>query len=105
MFWFFELDETDPIGRSYRRYFHRVKVLGVILLVLIVVVYVVGLPALQITYRFRGPRPSNGVVQARQKVDAWYFSVSGWHHVRSGQYGYEGCPWIVFIPIEDCFKK
>ena len=102
MFWFFETDETDPIGRSYRLYFHKLCIYGSVLLVLLALVYVVGVPHLQTTYHYTGPKPTNGMPTTRQKVDAWYFSVTGWQHVRSGQYGHEGCPYILFIPVCDC---
>jgi len=101
MFGFFEWDENDPVGRSLRRYWHRLKVYSVIVLGVALLVYVIGLPHIQTTYRFRG----RGVATARQKIDAWYWSVTGFQHVRSGQYGHDGCPFVLFIPLEDCLGE
>lgn len=104
MFWFLEFDETDPIGRAYRRYLHRALVAGLVATVLAILVCVVGVPYIQTSYSYRGPIPADGVVKARQKVDAWYWGVFGWRQVRCGQYGHEGCPYILFIPLGDCLK-
>jgi len=102
MFWFFQTDETDPIARSYRLYFHKLCIYGLMLLVLVTLVCVVGIPHFQTSYRFMGPAPRNGIPIVQQKVDAWYLGVTGWQHVRSGQYGHEGCPYILFVPVGDC---
>lgn len=108
MNWLFkhlDFDDSDPIGRAYRRYLHRVIVIGLVAIVLVVVAYLVGVPHLQITYTYWGPRPADGVVKAHQKTAANYFGLFGWKQVRSGQYGHVGCPFVLFIPLKDCFQN
>ncbi len=103
MFWFFQTDETDPIARSYRLYFNKMCIYGLVLLVLLMLAGVAGVPHVQLgEYSYLGPRGRNDFVPASRKYNAWYFSVTGWKHVRSGQYGHEGCPYILFIPIAHC---
>ena len=103
LFWLSGWDETGPLIRAYRRLLHRLMILSVVLLVLVVLSLVVGLPHLQSSYTYLGPRPTNGIVNSRQKINAWYLGPIGWQHVRSGQYGHDGCPYILFIPLWDCF--
>ena len=103
MFGFFQFDDTDPIGRAYRRYCHLLRVLCTVILVLAVIACFVGIPHLQCwTYTYTGEKPANGIPAARQKRDAWYWSITGWKYVKSRQYGQQGCPYILFIPVEDC---
>jgi len=105
MFWFFETDETDPIARSYRLYFYKLCIYGLVLLVLATLVYVVGVPHLQFgDYSYSGHVGLDEFLPASRKHNAWYFSVTGWQQVRSGQYGHEGCPYILFIPVADCIN-
>jgi len=104
MFWFFETDETDPIGRSYRLYFRKLCIYGLVLLVLATLVCVVGVPHFQLTtYTYYGHRRPDGITPAAQKIDAWYLSITGWKHIRSGQYGHHGCPFVLFVPLRDCW--
>ena len=103
MFWFFQTDEMDPIARSYRLYFRKLCVYGLVLLVLATLVGVVGVPHLQLgEYHYSGHIGLDEFPPAGRKYDAWYLSVTGWKHVHSGQYGHHGCPYILFIPIGDC---
>ena len=102
MFWIFRLDENDPIRRSYRHYFRLLGICGVVLLLLAAVVLVAGVPHIQTSYSYRGPVPDNGVPTAHQKTAAWYLSVTGWHYVHNGQYGHNGLPIVLFIPLNDC---
>lgn len=107
MFRIFQLDATDPVVRSYRRYFYMLATYGVLLLVLASVAYLIGIPHIQTTYTYLGSKPENGIPRTEQKLDAWYFSLTGWQHVQSGQYGKAGCPVILLIPVENCidFRK
>ncbi len=98
------VDPTDPIRRAYRRYLHLLKKCLIVLLLLTVVVLFAGVPHLQTTYHYSGRRPAGGIPIAEQKTDAWYFSITGWQHVRSGQYGQKGCPWLLLIPLKDCLR-
>jgi len=107
MFRIFQMDETDPVVRSYRRYFYKLATHGVLLLVLTSVTCLIGIPHIQTTYTYMGSKPASGIPRTEQKLNAWYFSVTGWQHVQSGQYGHHGCPVILLIPVEDCidFRK
>jgi len=96
-------DETNPLVRAYRHLFHRLVVLAVIGVVLFVLALAVGVPHAQTTYSYRGPTPSGGIVKSRQKIAANYLGPFGWQRARSGQYGNDGCPFILFIPLFDCF--
>lgn len=105
MDWHLETDDNDPIARAYRRYLQRLIVLGVVVMALVVVAYLVGVPHLQVTYTYLGPRNPSGFVDSSRKLDAWYLGPFGWQLVRSGQYGQVGCPYIVFVPPQDCLAE
>lgn len=101
--WLHKLDDTDPIDRSYRRYIHLFAICAQVVVVLAILAWVVGIPHLQCwEYTYAGTKPRNGIVSAEQKLDAWYLGITGWKHVRSGEFGHYGCPYILFIPIEQC---
>ena len=104
MNWLLNNDPHDAIARAYRRLLHRLMVWGVIALVLLVVSIVVGVPHLQTSYSYRGTTPSDGIVKAWQKIDAWYVGPFGFKQVRSGKYGNEGCPYVLLGPLFDCFE-
>ncbi len=103
MFWFFHTDETDPIARSYRLYFHRLCIFGLVLLIVTTLVCMVGVPHFQLgEYSYSGQIALDEFPPASRKHNAWYLSVTGWQHIQSGQYGHEGCPFILFVPVGDC---
>lgn len=95
------VDENDPVKRAYRRYRQALLNIGFVASAVLGFALLAGVPHLQTTYtyhpRFRGPTPT-----ATQKTAAWYISITGWQHVKSGQYGQIGCPLILFIPLGDC---
>lgn len=97
-------DLPDPLERAYTRYFRRVVILAVLLLAICGLVYVSGVPHVQGTYTYSGIRPPDGWVRAVQKHSAWYLGPWGWQYVESGQYGQVGCPVILLIPIQECWK-
>ena len=104
MFNFLLGDASNPIGRSYRHYWLFLKKCGVILLSLLVLAVIVGVPHFQLaTYRYYGPDSRNAMVSSSRKVSAWYLSVTGWKEIRTGQYGQDGCPFVMFVPLGDCF--
>lgn len=92
----------DPVRVAYRRYRRAFINLAVVLMLLAAGLCLRGVPHLQTTYEYYGPERSGGV-PASQKVSAWYVSVTGFKKVRSGQYGHDGCPALIFVPLEDCF--
>lgn len=98
--WHWKYD--DPLGRAYRRYLLLAKNLSAVCVALLLAAWLAGVPHLQTTYRFVGPMPKDRIPRTDRKIDAWYISVTGWQHVRSGQYGQDGCPYIMFIPLGDC---
>ena len=100
-----EFDEFEPIGRVYRRYRFAIRSWCLALLYLLLLVVVYGVPHIQTTYTYTGHRPQGRSPSATQKLDAWYFSVTGWKHLEADQYGYRGCPVILFIPLSDCFDS
>ncbi|QDU80737.1 hypothetical protein Pla110_24700 [Polystyrenella longa] len=95
-------NDLDLVVGTFRRYFQKMCVLGVVALLLLIASIVVGLPHIQTTYTYSGPKPKGSAPTTEQKLDAWYFSLTGWQHVESGQYGNQGCPPILFIPLWDC---
>jgi hypothetical protein len=100
-----EFGMSDPVRRAYARYFRRLIIWGGLLLVAVGLMAVLGVPHLQSSYSYTGRRPADGVVRSWQKRDAWYLGPVGWRQVRSGQYGHDGCPFILFIPVHDCLQK
>ena len=105
MFGLFDFDR-EQLAESYRRLFGAVRNYVLLALILLGLAYFVGVPHLQTTYTFIGSRPVNGIPLAEQKIEAWYVGPSrdGFHLVQAGQYGHEGCPYILFIPFEDCYS-
>lgn len=99
------LDPLDPVQRAYHRYLRKAVIYGFTLSFMAICLWVVGLPHLQTSHRYVGAPQPNGVATAQQKIDAWYLGVTGWRHVCRGQYGDDGCPWILFIPVEECFSS
>jgi len=97
-----EINDTELLRRAYRNYLVKIRNWCVVLLGLVVFALVAGIPHVQTTYTYQGERPRGGSPAATQKLDAWYFSVTGWQHVQSGQYGHPGCPVFLFIPVDDC---
>lgn len=98
-------DDSDPISRSYRRYLLLLKKLVVIFVAFALLALMVGMPHFQVAeYRYYGPRKaSQAFLPAQRKVEAWYLSVTGWKEIKSGQYGQNGCPFLLFVPVRDCF--
>lgn len=98
--------EKDPAARAYRGWRRAIRNYCVVLVAMLLVAWFVGVPHVQGDYRTYSPRtycPRKGLPGAKDKSDAWYLSVTGWKHVRAGQYGHvEGCPGIMFIPLQDC---
>lgn len=95
------LEDIDPVKRAYRRYWLAVRNICFVVCSVLGFVWLAGVPHIQTTYaypaHYRGTIPT-----ATQKTSAWYISVTGWKHVKSGEYGQSGCPFIRFIPLEDC---
>lgn len=103
MFEFLPGDAYGPLGRSYRHYWLLLKKCGVVLLSLLLLAVVVGVPHCQLsTYRYTGSDSRGAMVSSRRKVSAWYLSVTGWKEIRSGQYGQDGCPFVMFVPLGEC---
>ena len=98
--------DREQFAESYRRFVAAVRNYVLLVLVLLAVAYFVGIPHLQTTYTYVGPRPDDGITRACQKTEAWYVGPSrnGFHLVEAGQYGHVGCPFILFIPFEDCYS-
>lgn len=97
---------SEELGEAYRRFFLAIRNYVIFVLILVAIAYFVGVPHLQTTYKYIGPTPANGIPRTEQKVEAWYVGPSrdGFHLVRAGQYGNRGCPYILFIPFEDCYS-
>ncbi|WP_153558158.1 hypothetical protein [Roseimaritima sediminicola] len=95
------VSDNDPMSRAYRAYKRKFQRWLLIAVVLLVVVSIKGVPHMQTTYSYNGAR-SHGWMPADRKLDAWYISVTGWKHVHSGQYGNDGCPFVLFIPLSEC---
>lgn len=98
------LDAYDPIRRSYRQYLTKLKAAGLLIVMLAVCVLLFGVPHVQTTYTLHQSRVPGRMPTAAEKRDAWYWSVTGKRRVFSGQYGNEGCPWLLFIPLWDCLS-
>ncbi len=94
----YEFDRNDPVALGYRRFRRSLRNLFVVALVCSGVLWFLGLPHIQYTYRHYG---GSDVPSAMDKVDADYWSITGWKEVEAGQYA-RGCPIIVFIPLGDC---
>lgn len=99
-----EFNARELARRAYRNYLLKVRNWCVVLFGLFVFVTMAGIPHVQTTYTYLGERPRGGSPTATQKIDAWYFSVTGWQHVQSEQYGQLGCPVFLFIPVADCIN-
>lgn len=96
--------DYGPLSRAYRRYARKLKCMALIAAVLLLVVAVKGVPHVQTTYSYYGPKDT-GWTPAHRRVSAWYISVTGRKHIRSGQYGNDGCPVILFVPLRDCLPN
>lgn len=91
----------DPVRLMYRSYLRWIRNKLILVAIILVAAWFAGIPHIQWTYTYVGEPRSN--VTARAKVSAWYFGVTGWKQIRSGQYGQEGCPFILFVPFRECF--
>lgn len=100
-----DIDDFELIGRAYRRYWYAIRNWCVVLLSLLLFAVAFGVPHIQTTYTYTGYKPPGEGPSAAQKLDAWYFSVTGWKHLDADQYGYHGCPVIMFVPLSECLIR
>lgn len=91
----------DPVYLLYRSYIRKFRNWCILSAIALAAACFLGVPHMQWTYTYNGPERLN--VESYHKTSAWYVSVTGWKQVRNGQYGPEGCPTILFIPILECF--
>jgi hypothetical protein len=56
-----------------------------------------GVPALRVTYRYRGPRDDMTILSAT------YYGPLGRRNAVAGELG-EGCPLVVFIPLPEPWR-
>ncbi|WP_417847324.1 hypothetical protein [Thalassoglobus sp.] len=94
-------DFVDPLRRAYRRLLRVCRNLLIVVLATVVIVLIWGIPAFQNDYRYyeTGKTPT-----AMDKINADYWIPGfGWRVVVAGRYA-PGCPYIVFVPLRDCFK-
>ncbi len=96
-------DPHDPGVRTVRQYVVRATAIGVVLIALVAGAWLAGLPHLQVTYRYVGPRQA-GFIPAERVTDAWYFGPCGWQYATSGEYSPAGCPVLLWIPLGDCLR-
>ena len=102
--WFERLDPQDPVERALRRYVTRACSLGAVAIVLFVSAAIVGVPHIQLgEFRYNGEKEVSGWVRGENKMEAWYVSVTGWQQVEREEYGQEGCPLLLFIPLRECW--
>lgn len=99
------VDGADPVKPLYKAYWRGLRNYYVFLSLLGIACWFYGVPHLQWNYSHVGQRDSQGFVRADQKLDAWYFSVTGWRHVQTGDYGLGGLPVVLFIPLYDCLEN
>ena len=97
-----DLEQIEIMQRAYRNYLQVARNWCVVLLSVMLFAIVIGVPHVQTTYTYVGERPRGGSPTAQQKISAWYFSVTGWQFVEAGQFGQQGCPPLLFVPLSDC---
>jgi hypothetical protein len=98
------LEHLDPGRRFYKKLLLRSKAWCLVLAIVTAAIAVVGLPFVQGDYTFRGPRSSNGFVQAEQKLSAWYLGVTGWREVHAVQRQDHRLPFVLFIPVGEVLR-
>jgi hypothetical protein len=94
----------DPIWLLYRSYLKKLQRGLLLLFLVLLAIWYAGLPHIQAgDYQYVGPPGGNA--SASQKTSAWYLSLTGWKQIRSGQFGQDGCPVILFVPIDECLFR
>lgn len=93
----------DPVAIGYRDLWTKIKCGVLIAVVIGYLAWRFGLPHVQWTYTT--PYPESGWVSAQMKTQAWYYGPGGWKQTRANAYEAPGCPFLLFVPAENCIGR
>ena len=99
------LDAFDPVRRSYRDYWLKMKVTATVVGMMLLASMMSGVPHVQTGYRLHGERPVDRTPVAAEKSAGVYYGPFGRRLISDGQYGHRGCPTIVLVPLIECLRE